>query len=237
MTEISQQQAMREQIAHNIACVKKKIQAAAARAGRDENEVTLIAVTKTVDAQTASYAVDAGVRNVGENRVQEYRDKREKLDSQINVHFIGQLQRNKVKYIVSDVAYIHSVDRLSLAQEIARRAEQANRPVNVLIEVAFDADENRGGVAPEALHKLAFAVQALPRLNLCGLMCVAPLGATAQQTRDCFASLRHMRDALVREGLHLPHLSMGMSGDYEIAVEEGATFVRVGTSIFGPRMR
>lgn len=236
MTELSQQ-ALRAQIVQNIASVREKIAAAAARAGRDEREITLIAVTKMVDAQTASYAVEAGVQDVGENRVQEYRDKREKLDSQINVHFIGQLQRNKVKYIVSDVAYIHSVDRLSLAQEIARRAGQENRRVNVLIEVAFDSDENRGGVAPEALRRLAFAVQALPRLNLCGLMCVAPLGATPQQTRDCFASLRRMRDTLEKEGLHLPHLSMGMSGDYEIAIEEGATFVRVGTSIFGPRMR
>ena len=225
-----------EQIRENIETVRETIARAADRAGRDPKDVTLIAVTKTVSAETAAMAVNCGVRDVGENRVQEYRDKRENLPPEINVHFIGQLQRNKVKYIVSDVAFIHSVDRLSLAQEIERRAGAIDRPVNVLIEVAFDTDEDRGGVMPQDLFPLAMQIAAMPHLNLCGLMCVAPLGADREETRACFAALSDMRKDLVRRGLHLPYLSMGMSGDYEIAVEEGATFVRVGTSIFGRRM-
>lgn len=225
-----------QQITENVARVREKIAAAAERVGRDASDVTLIAVTKTVSADTAAMAAHAGVRDVGENRAQEYLDKREKLDKEINVHFIGQLQRNKVKYIVSDVSFIHSVDRLSLAQEIARRAEAIGRRVNVLIEVAFDTDENRGGVDAQQLEVLAQQLCEMPQLQLCGLMCVAPVGCTQDQTRACFRSLRLMRDKLEeRLGIRLPHLSMGMSADYQIAVEEGATFVRVGTDIFGRR--
>lgn len=224
-------------IEENIRDVEAKIAAACSRVGRDPSEVTLIAVTKTVKPETAQLAVDAGIKNVGENRVQEYRNKRENLDPQINVHFIGQLQRNKVKYIVSDVACIHSVDRLSLAQEISRRAQGANVSVRVLIQVGFDDDENRGGVAPEDLPALARQIEDMPGLELCGLMCVAPVDADAQQTRAVFRQLRLLRDELSQMlGRKLEHLSMGMSGDYEMAVEEGATFVRVGTTIFGARV-
>ena len=224
-------------IEENIRDVEAKIAAACARVGRDPSEVTLIAVTKTVKPETAQLAVDAGIKNVGENRVQEYRNKRENLDPQINVHFIGQLQRNKVKYIVSDVACIHSVDRLSLAQEISRRAQGANVSVRVLIQVGFDDDENRGGVAPEELPLLARQIEDMPGLELCGLMCVAPVDADAQQTRAVFRQLRLLREELSQMlGRKLEHLSMGMSGDYQMAVEEGATFVRVGTTIFGARV-
>ncbi len=224
-------------IEENIRDVEAKIAAACERVGRDPSEVTLIAVTKTVKPETAQLAVDAGIQNVGENRVQEYRNKRENLDPQINVHFIGQLQRNKVKYIVSDVACIHSVDRLSLAQEISRRAQGANVSVRVLIQVGFDDDENRGGVAPAELPALARQIEDMPGLELCGLMCVAPVDADAQQTRAVFRQLRVLRDELSQMlGRKLEHLSMGMSGDYEMAVEEGATFVRVGTTIFGARV-
>ncbi len=227
---------MQTTIEQNIRSVQAKIEAACKRVGRDPGEVTLIAVTKTVSAETARLAIDAGLRDVGENRVQEYQNKRDHLDSQINVHFIGQLQRNKVKYIVSDVAYIHSVDRLSLVQEIQRRAQGVQACVRVLIQVGFDDDENRGGVSPAQLGDLARQIEDMPNLELCGLMCVAPLDADEDQTRDCFRKLRLLRDKLSEDlARPLAHLSMGMSGDYEMAVEEGATFVRVGTTIFGAR--
>lgn len=224
-----------EEIAENIDKVRENIAQACARAGRDPREVTLIAVTKTVSAQTAALAVDAGVRDIGENRVQEYRDKREKIGREINLHFIGQLQRNKVKYIVSDVSYIHSLDRLSLAEEISARAQKAGRTVNVLVEVGFDRSGERGGVLPDQLHEFVHQLQNYPQLNVCGLMCVAPLGYDEEETRGVFRTMRKMRDAFREEGLNMPHLSMGMSGDYQIAVEEGATFVRIGTTIFGAR--
>ena len=138
---------------------------------------------------------------------------------------------------MSDAAYIHSVDRLSLAQEIQRRAQAVQRCVRVLIEVSFDDDENRGGVGQEELFDLARQIEDMPNLELCGLMCVAPLGADETRTRACFAALAAMRDQLSDKlGRPLAHLSMGMSGDFEMAVEEGATFVRVGTTIFGARV-
>ncbi|MBP3371116.1 MAG: YggS family pyridoxal phosphate-dependent enzyme [Clostridia bacterium] len=227
---------MQTSIAENIQSVWNKIDAACKRAGRDASEVTLIAVTKTVSAQTAQLAIDAGICDIGENRVQEYQNKVNHIDSQINVHFIGQLQRNKVKYIVSDVACIHSVDRLSLAQEIQRRAQGVGRCIDVLIQVGFDDDENRGGVKEAELFDLACQIEKMENLHLCGLMCVAPVNADEGQTRACFRQLRILRDKLSAQlGRTLPHLSMGMSCDYELAVEEGATFVRVGTTIFGAR--
>ncbi len=224
-----------EEIVQNIEKVRENIAKACRKAGRDPKEVTLIAVTKTVSAETAMIAVDAGVCDIGENRVQEYRDKRDKIQREINLHFIGQLQRNKVKYIVSDVSYIHSLDRLSLAEEISARAQKAGRTVNVLVEVGFDHSGERGGVLPEQLHEFVYQLQEYPNLNVCGLMCVAPLGYDEEKTRGVFRTMRDMRDAFQKEGLHMPHLSMGMSGDYQIAVEEGATFVRIGTTIFGAR--
>ncbi len=224
-----------EQIILNIQEVKKKIAQACQRVGRSPEEVTLIAVTKTVSAETAKIAVDAGIRDIGENRVQEYRDKRDKIGEEINLHFIGQLQRNKVKYIVSDVSYIHSLDRISLAEEIEARAQKIGRTIHVLVEVGFDHSGERGGVLPQDVHDFVYQLKEFPHLDVCGLMCVAPFGCDETETREVFRCMRQMRDQFQSEGLSMPHLSMGMSGDYQIAVEEGATFVRVGTTIFGAR--
>jgi PLP dependent protein len=225
-------------VAGALARVRQRIHAAALRAGRDPGHVTLVAVSKGADADRVLRAVEAGQRDFGENRVAEALAKQEALRARgtdgLRWHFVGRLQRNKVRRILGAVEVIHSVDRLELAQEIARRAAH---PVDVLVEVNTSGEDAKAGVAPERLTDLVTAMLALPELRLRGLMTMAPRVPQPEDARPCFRRLAglqrelHMQfpDAGIRD------LSMGMSQDYEIAVEEGATLVRVGTAIFGPR--
>lgn len=210
--------------------VRERIEAACRRAGRSPDEVTLIGVTKTVGPEAVVEAYEAGLRDFGENRVQEAVAKIEAL-AQLGIeprwHMIGHLQRNKVKLTAERFGIIHSVDSVLLSREISRRFESH---VPVLLEVNVAQDAAKFGFAPEEVATALKEIAVLPHLDVRGLMTIAPLTTNPQETRPTFQCLRELRDDLA-----LTELSMGMSGDFEVAVEEGATMVRVGTAIFGPR--
>jgi pyridoxal phosphate enzyme (YggS family) len=212
----------------NLGRVQEAVARACARAGRSPDHVLIIAVSKTVDAERVRMAVAAGVAALGENRVQEARDKIEALGRPVPWHLIGSLQTNKAKDAARLFNWIHSVDRLELARELSRRA--GDRVLDVLLQVNLGDEPQKGGVAPAEVKRLSEAVIGLPGLRLRGLMAIPPVASSPEQTRPHFRRLRELRDEL-----GLEHLSMGMSADFEVAIEEGATMVRVGTAIFGPR--
>jgi pyridoxal phosphate enzyme (YggS family) len=214
----------------NLGRVQEAVARACARAGRSPDHVLLIAVSKTVEAERVRMAVAAGVAALGENRVQEARDKIEALGRPVPWHLIGSLQTNKAKDAARLFDWIHSVDRLELAQELSRRVPAGGRTLNVLLQVNLGEEPQKGGVAPAEVKRLCEAVAGLPGLQVRGLMAIPPAAPTAEATRPHFRRLRELRD-----GLGLEHLSMGMSADFEVAIEEGSTMVRVGTAIFGPR--
>ena len=214
----------------NLGRVQEAVARACARAGRSPDHVLLIAVSKTIDAERIRLAVAAGVAALGENRVQEAREKVEAIGRPVPWHLIGGLQTNKAKDAVRLFDWIHSVDRLELARELSRRAHGAERTVDILLQVNLGDEPQKGGVVPAELKRLRDAVAGLPALRVRGLMAIPPAAAAPEETRPHFRTLRELRD-----GLGLEHLSMGMSADYEVAIEEGATMVRVGTAIFGQR--
>ncbi|MBE5849597.1 MAG: YggS family pyridoxal phosphate-dependent enzyme [Lachnospiraceae bacterium] len=222
----------------NISEVKKRISEAAKAAGRNENEVTLIAVSKTKPVEMIKEAYDTGIRDFGENKVQEIMEKYPLLPSDIRWHLIGHLQTNKVKYIIDKVCMIHSVDSLKLAEEISRQAVKHNVTVDILIEVNVAAEESKFGVRPEDAIDLCRDISTLPGIRIRGLMTVAPFTSDPEENRPVFCALRQLFvdiDGKNIDNVCMDCLSMGMSGDYTVAIEEGATFVRVGTSIFGQR--
>jgi PLP dependent protein len=222
-----------------VDCVRGQIAHAAARAGRDPAAVTLIAVSKTHPAETVAEAVHEGIEHVGENRVQEAAEKVERvralLGRDLNWHLIGTLQRNKARQALDLFSMIQSVDSVRLAEALATRAE--GRRVAVLLEVYLGDDTHRPGLRPADLDDTLTAIQAQPGLDVRGLMTVAPLGYDEERTRQVFRQLRELRDRLVdtRPGLALDELSMGMTNDFVLAIEEGATMIRVGRAIFGER--
>lgn len=222
----------------NISEVKKRISEAAKAAGRNENEVTLIAVSKTKPVEMIKEAYDTGIRDFGENKVQEIMEKYPLLPSDIRWHLIGHLQTNKVKYIIDKVCMIHSVDSLKLAEEISRQAVKHNVTADILIEVNVAAEESKFGVRPEDAIDLCRDISTLPGIRIRGLMTVAPFTSDPEENRPVFCALRQLFvdiDGKNIDNVCMDCLSMGMSGDYTVAIEEGATFVRVGTSIFGQR--
>jgi pyridoxal phosphate enzyme (YggS family) len=217
----------------NLEAVRARVLRACERSRRDPASVRLIAVSKTKPLDLVRAALDAGQRDFGENYAQELRDKHDELlalpaGQRAVFHFIGALQTNKAKYVVGRAALVHTVDRAGLAQELARRAAAQGLVQRILLEVNLAAEPQKGGALPGALPSLLAEVRALPALSLQGLMCIPPAG---QDSRPHFASLRALRD----EHGAGPELSMGMSEDFEAAIEEGATLVRVGTAIFGAR--
>jgi len=210
---------------------------AARRSGRDPEQVELIAVSKTQPDEAIQEAMRAGLTRFGENKVQEARGKIESLGRGL-WHLIGHLQSNKAKDAVRLFDSIDSVDRLELAQEIDRRAEAMGKIQNVLLQVNIAGESTKFGCAPEAAHALSEAINLLPRLCLNGLMTIAPYAPDPEKSRPHFAGLRELRDQLEAEtGLRLPVLSMGMSGDFAVAIEEGSTAVRIGTALFGERLK
>jgi len=227
---------VRAVLERNLQEVRRRIAEAAARSGRAAQAVTLVAVTKTVDAGLARMLCELGVRDIGENRVQEARAKAAQLaDCPIRWHMIGHLQTNKARTAVRLFSLIHSVDSPRLAQALQRRAERDGLEVPVLIEVNTSGEESKFGVPPEEAAELALAVDACERLRLRGLMTMAPIVERAEEARGCFRLLRELRDRLNRDlrlRRPLTELSMGMTQDYEVAVEEGATMVRIGTALF-----
>lgn len=225
-------------IAENLARLEERIQAACARAGRRRDEVLLVAVAKTRPAAAIEEAIRAGVRAVGENRVQEAAAKKPLVTSPAEWHLVGHLQTNKAGKALALFSIIQSVDSAHLAGELERRCEQAGTRTKVMLEVNTSGEASKFGVAPEALPSLAQAVLKLGRLELAGLMTIGPgLAVTDPElSRPCFRALARLAAGLRRElGIPLPHLSMGMSSDFEQGIEEGATVIRVGTAIFGSR--
>src|SRR5512140_308834 len=221
--------------------IKLRIGQACLRAGRDPADVTLIAVTKTFPAEAVAQAVAAGVQDIGENYVQELLEKREKLaDNAIRWHFIGHLQTNKVKYIVEWIHLIHAVDRKELVQEIDRRAERAGRVIDLLVEVNTTGEQSKFGVAPETALPFIRTLAEYRNVNVAGLMTIGPFLPDPEGSRPMFHRLKELQEEARRLGqpnVSMRYLSMGMTGDFEVAIEEGATHVRIGTAIFGRRRK
>lgn len=225
-------------ICDNIEQVEKRISDACKKAGRDVKDVTLITVSKTKPVSMLREAYEAGSRDFGENKVQEMLDKIPKMPDDVRWHLIGHLQRNKVKYIVDKVFLIHSVDSLRLAEEISREALKHQVEVNILIEVNVAQEESKFGVSVEDTFKLVQEIAKLPGIHIRGLMTIAPYVENAEENRGIFRKLKELSVDIAKKNIDnvfMNILSMGMTGDYTVAVEEGATYVRVGTGIFGER--
>ncbi len=225
-------------IEENLKLIKERIAAAAGRTGRDPSSVTLIAVTKTVEPERIREAVAAGAAILGENRVQEAKEKIEQLGLIACWHLIGHLQTNKAKYAVKLFDLIHSVDNIGLAREIDKQAAKISKVQDILIEVSIAGEAAKAGVAIPETTALVREAAALRNISIKGLMTVPPLLDDPEAVRPYFRTLREMAAGIAAEripGVTMQELSMGMSGDFEAAVEEGATMVRVGTAIFGER--
>ncbi len=222
----------------NYDLVLNKVKRACERAGRDEKDVTLIAVSKTKPVEMLQEVYDCGCRDFGENKVQEIMDKYDKLPNDIRWHMIGHLQTNKVKYIVDKVYMIHSVDSIKLAKEISKEAVKKNVTVKILLEVNVAQEETKFGMMSDEVKEFYNEVIDLPGLKVCGLMTIAPYVEDSEENRQYFVKLRQLMVDMTEEkndNKDVGELSMGMTGDYEVAIEEGATYVRVGTGIFGER--
>ncbi len=221
----------------NLERVEERITRVCERSGRKREEIILLGATKTVKPEVIRDFYGCGLKVFGENRVQEFLKKYEALkDLNIEWHFIGRLQSNKVKYIIDKVELIHSLDRDSLLDEIEKRAGRINKIQRVLLEVNVGAEETKGGVLPEEVFSFAEKVLSGKNVSLEGLMTIPPYEKEPEESRKYFVLLRELKEKLEREfSVKLPHLSMGMSNDFEIAIEEGATIVRIGTLLFGER--
>lgn len=225
-------------LAENLKQVEENIRQACERAQRKREEVTLVAVSKTKPVSMLSEIYNCKVRDFGENKVQEICEKREQLPADIRWHMIGHLQRNKVKYIIQDVALIHSVDTYRLAEEINVQAKKIKRIVPILIEVNIAGEATKFGIAAEETLQLVEEISKLDNLRIQGLMTIAPYVENAEENRHYFRKIRELSVDIAKENIDnvsMGVLSMGMTGDYTVAIEEGATIVRVGTGIFGAR--
>lgn len=227
-----------EMLKENLENVEEKIQEACRRSGRKREDITLIAVSKTKPIETLQHAYDLGVRVFGENKVQELSEKYDALPDDIHWHMIGHLQRNKIKYIIGKTELIHSVDSLRLAEAIEKEAAKRNLTADVLMEVNIAREESKFGLLPEEVDEFIEKVQKLPHLQVKGLMTIAPFVENPEENREVFAQLKKLSVDIATKNAHnitMSILSMGMTNDYQIAIEEGATMIRVGTGIFGAR--
>ncbi len=222
-------------ISANLSGVLLRIKLAAERTGKDARAIKLIAVTKTVDVRRIKEAISAGVTIIGESRVQEAREKFEEIGGKVEWHLIGHLQTNKVKYIFGIFSLIHSVDSISLANEIQKRSEDRGLKTNILVEVNLSGEKSKFGVPAERAVSLVKDISRLKNIYIKGLMTIPPFSESSEDSRKYFKMLRMLRDDIQKEGIDVKELSMGMSGDFEVAIEEGATMVRVGSAIFGER--
>lgn len=226
-------------LCENLQRVEQKIRAACVRTGRSQEEVTLIAVSKTKPVEMLQEVYDAGAREFGENKPQELKEKYSQLPSDIKWHMIGHLQTNKIKYIIERACMIHSIDSFHLAEAVSKEAIKRNLVMPVLIEVNIAKEDTKFGIIPEEAEKLIQQISKLPGIQVRGLMTVAPYTDCPEENRHYFADLRKLFvdiKAKNIDNVDMRDLSMGMTGDYEIAIEEGATMVRVGTGIFGTRI-
>jgi len=221
-------------IRENLSIVRERIERAAQKAGRDPKEINLVAVSKTVEVARIKEAIEAGVSILGENYVQEAQKKIEAIGRPVSWHFIGHLQSNKARYAVRLFDIVHSTDSIPLAEELNRRAEQEDRVIKVMIEVNLSKEATKFGTDEERVSNLAKRIQALKHLSLEGLMTMPPYFDSPEMSRPYYTALRELKEEMTQEGIPMKELSMGMSNDFEIAIEEGATYVRIGTAIFGP---
>lgn len=222
----------------NVKDAFENISKAAEKAGRNPSEIRLMAVTKTVAPEKINEAIKSGCDLLGENRVQELLEKYEFYDKSAEIHFIGRLQTNKVKYIVDKVSMIESVDSLKLAEEIERRCAKIGKVMDVLLEVNIAGEESKGGFSPDEVVEISEKIKEFPHLRLRGLMTIGRFGAEIEETRQYFEKMRHLLVDIKKKNIYniyINVLSMGMSSDYELAVSEGATIVRIGRGLFGER--
>jgi pyridoxal phosphate enzyme (YggS family) len=228
-------------IAENVRYVRERIERACERSGKNPQSVRLIAITKTFDAAKVRGAVESGISDIGENFVQELLEKREATNNPaIRWHFVGHLQSNKVKFIADFVHLIHSVDRPSVAEEINKRGAKIGRVVEALVEVNTTGEQTKFGVKPEETVEFIRSIAHLRNLRIKGLMTIGPFLPNPEDSRPAFRTLRALSDEVRKEeieNVEMTDLSMGMTHDFEVAIEEGATMVRLGTAIFGPRKK
>ena len=225
-------------IKENIQIVQNKINTACEKSGRNSGDAHLVAVSKTKPVSMLQEAYDCGIRDFGENKVQEILDKYDKLPSDIRWHMIGHLQRNKVKYIIDKVSLIHSVDSLRLAEEISKEAVKHNLIMPILVELNIAEEESKFGLSLQECEEMIFAISQLPNIQIKGLMTVAPFVENAEDNRQYFKAMKQLSVDIMQKNIDnvcMDILSMGMTGDYEVAIEEGSNIVRVGTGIFGER--
>ena len=226
------------QVKQNYDYIMARIAEAAEKSGRKPEDIKFLAATKTVSYDIINYAISLGLKYIGENKVQEIMDKYPQLPSDIRWHMIGHLQRNKVKYIVDKVAMIHSVDSLRLAETIEKEAEKKDVVVPILIEVNVAQEESKFGLKPEEVLPFIEQIASFPHIQIKGLMTIAPYVENAEENREIFRELKKLSVDIAAKNINnvtMSVLSMGMTGDYMVAVQEGATMVRVGTGIFGAR--
>lgn len=223
------------EFSRRLAAVRARIEAAAVRSGRPGEAVTLVAVSKTIPVEGIREALEAGVTILGENRVQEAREKIARLPEGAAWHLVGHLQTNKAKLAVELFDCIHSLDSIRLAEELDRHAAAAGKVVRCLVEVNLGEEAQKSGATEAETRALLEAAPRLPHLSVTGLMAIPPFLDDPEEVRPYFRRLRELRDALRAEGFPLAELSMGMTGDFEVAIEEGATLVRIGTALFGSR--
>jgi pyridoxal phosphate enzyme (YggS family) len=225
-------------IAENLAWIKERINSACARANRKPEEINLVAVTKTVDTERIKEGIANGIKIIGENRVQEAKEKYPAIGNSVEWHMVGHLQTNKVKTALEVFSLIQSIDTIHLAEEIQKRALAISRIVPILIEVNTSGEETKYGLNPEELLSVITSIQAMPNLSIKGLMTIGPGLAieNPEASRESFQMLYELKNKVESEfKLKLPYLSMGMSSDFEIAIEEGSNMIRIGTAIFGKR--
>lgn len=226
-------------IRENIDGIMKRVYNTCKKAGRNPEDITVIAVSKTVDYQRAGEAVEAGINNLGENRVQELVKKYEELKgTDVKWHMIGHLQKNKVKYIIDKTVLIHSVESLELAEEINKRANKNNLTANVLIELNIGEEESKFGINEESVYNFISSMEKFDNIKVLGLMTVAPFCENPEDVRWVFKKMKNIYDkasAMNLQNVHMKYLSMGMTNDFEVAIEEGSNIIRIGTAIFGAR--
>jgi len=226
-------------ISENLNRIYKRISDAAYRSGRNPDKIKLVAVTKTVDIEKINEAINWGVTAIGENRVQELIKKYPLVNKKVEWHLIGHLQTNKVKYIVDKVDLIHSVDSIKLMEEVNKRAKDIGRIMDILIEVNISGEATKYGIKPEDLFDFLKEVPKYSNIRVKGLMTIAPICADPEETRPYFKDMKRLFDEASKleiQNVNMVYLSMGMSNDFEIAIEEGANIIRIGTAIFGQRL-
>jgi hypothetical protein len=226
------------QIADNLKRLEERIEKAALRSGRIKEDITLVAVTKNVEPERINQGIEAGIKIIGENRIQEAEEKFKFITRDVEKHLVGHLQTNKVKKAIELFDLIQSVDSLHLAQEISKKGSDKGKIVEVLIEVNTSDEPSKYGVRPEEVSDLVEGISKLENIGIKGLMTVGLLTDDVEKVRPCFVKLRNLFESLKslkKENVEMRYLSMGMSSDFEVAIEEGANMIRIGTAIFGPR--